>query len=338
MQVPFPELTDLHLSSHLTPSVIPDPFLGGSAPQLRRFSLSGIRYPGLQELLLSATHLVDLYLFNIPQSGYISPKAKTALLSALPSLKSLSLGCPYSHPDLESRSLSPPNRSILPPLDAFHFVGDTEYLEDLVTRIDTPRLNTLLVFFFDEIDFDYRQLAQLINRTPTLSALDEALVKFDDTTAIIKLRYRTSRSSLDNVRIYIACREPYLQLSSAQRICNASLPPLSTVEDLHIPHRYRKLVWTDYAIVNTLWLRLLIPFTAVKNLYISETFAPGIAAALQELVRGRIIEVLPSLQNIFLEGPELSGPLQENIEQFVAARRLSGRPIAITVTGTKTLA
>jgi hypothetical protein len=46
----------------------------------------------------------------------------------------------------------------------------------------------------------------------------------------------------------------------------------------------------------------------VKNLYLSKEFAPGIAAALQELVGARITEVLPSLQNIFVEGLEPLGP------------------------------
>ena len=82
------------------------------------------------------------------------------------------------------------------------------------------------------------------------------------------------------------------------------------------------------AIENSLWLELLHPFPAVKNLYLSKDFAPGIAAALQEIVG---TEVLPSLQNIFVEGLEPSGPFQENIGQFVAARQLSGRPIAISV-------
>jgi hypothetical protein len=81
--------------------------------------------------------------------------------------------------------------------------------------------------------------------------------------------------------------------------------------------------------LNTLWWQLFLPFTAVKDLYISKQFAPGIAAALQELVGGTITEVLPGLQNIFVESLERSGPFQESIGQFVAARQLSGHPIAI---------
>ena len=75
----------------------------------------------------------------------------------------------------------------------------------------------------------------------------------------------------------------------------------------------------------------MLPFTAVKNLYLSGGFAPGVTAALQELVGGRIAEVLPSLQNVFVEGLEALGPFQKNIGQFVAARQLSDHPIAISV-------
>ncbi|KAF8496202.1 hypothetical protein F5888DRAFT_1890204 [Russula emetica] len=100
-------------------------------------------------------------------------------------------------------------------------------------------------------------------------------------------------------------------------------------EDLYIVHRYSEVVWKNDAIENTLWLQFLLPFTAVKNLYLSKEFVPGIAAALRELAGGRITEVLPSLQNIFAEGLD-SGPFLENIEQFVAARLLSEHPITIS--------
>ena len=55
MQVPFLELTNLRLwSDDETPPVIPipDSFLGGSAPRLQYFELSGIPFPGLPNLLL----------------------------------------------------------------------------------------------------------------------------------------------------------------------------------------------------------------------------------------------------------------------------------------------
>jgi hypothetical protein len=67
IQVPFLELTDLRLySSGETPSVIPDSFLGGSAPRLQTFESRGIPLPGLLKLHLSATHLVTLRLYDNP--------------------------------------------------------------------------------------------------------------------------------------------------------------------------------------------------------------------------------------------------------------------------------
>jgi hypothetical protein len=73
MQVPFPELTDLRLASHAGAPPIPDSFLGGSARGLRNISLSGIPFPGLPKLLLSATHLVKLRLSSIPHPDTFHP-------------------------------------------------------------------------------------------------------------------------------------------------------------------------------------------------------------------------------------------------------------------------
>jgi hypothetical protein len=68
----------------------------------------------------------------------------------------------------------------------------------------------------------------------------------------------------------------------------------------------------------------------VKNLYLSEPFTIFIGLALQELVGARTTEVLPALQNIFLDGLESSAPVQEGIAKFVAARQVASLPIAVS--------
>jgi hypothetical protein len=121
MQVPFPELTDLQLlSDGETPPVIPDSFLDGSAPRLRIFDLDGIPFPGLPKMLLSTNHLVYLKLSNIPHSGYISPEVMVALLCALSSLETLSLGfqSPQSCPDRETQRPPPSKYSVMPALES----------------------------------------------------------------------------------------------------------------------------------------------------------------------------------------------------------------------------
>jgi hypothetical protein len=327
MQVPFPELTDLRLCSiSETPPVIPDSFLGGSAPGLEHFDLNGIPFPALPILVSSASHLATLNLINIPHSGYISPEAMVTLLTALSSLGHLSLEfeSPRSRPGWESRSLPPPQRSIiLSALLEFQFKGVTEYLEELVTPIDTPQLGRIDVAFFNQIDFDTPRLAQFINRTPRLRARN-AQVKFDDDFAHVGFP-----PGGETLGIAISCREPDWQLTSVAQVCNTFLHPVSAVEDLYIDHEYWQLVWNNDVIEN--WLELFVPFTAVEKLYLSRVFAQGIAATLQELVGDRILEVLPRLRNIFVEGLESLEPFQETVEQFLARRRRSGHPIAISV-------
>ena len=326
MQVPFPELTGVQLSSNgETAPVIPDSFIDGSAPRLRKFRLEGIPFTGLPRLLSSAIHLVALELIDIPHSGYISPEGIVTLFAVLPSLERLVLlfQSHQSRPDWGIRRPPPSKRSVIPALTYLSFKGVVEYLEDLVTGIDAPQLYLMYISFFNQIDFDTPQLAQFINRTPKLRTRDEAYVLFKDTLPNVMLQPRP----LD---ITISCREPDWQLSSIVQVCN-SLHPISTVEVLSVENRYWKLDWKNDAIENTLWLQLLLPFTAVKDLYLSKEFSLGVAAALEELVGRRITEVLPSLQNIFVKELKPSGPFQEKIGQFIAARQLSDHPIAISV-------
>ena len=336
MQATFTELSDLRLSSNgETLPVIPNSFLGGSAPQLLYFSLSGIPFPGLPKLLLSANHLFHLELFDIPHSGYISPGAMVTCLSALPRLSTLSLEfqSPRSRPGWESRRPQPTTRFVIPALTSFQFKGVSDYLEELVARIHAAQLDLMHITFFNQIIFDCPQVTQFLIRTPKLGVCDdadEAHLQFHDSLASVRLRCQTPTSSSGDFLINISCGGPEWQLSSIEQVCTSSLPPLSMVEDLHIEHRYSELVWDNGSIENTLWLQLLSPFTAVKNLYLSEEFAPGIAAALQELVGARLTEVLPSLQNIFLDRFEPSGPFPKNVEQFVTERRLSAHPVAVS--------
>ena len=332
MQVPFPELRDLQLSSRGgTLSVIPDSFLDGSTPRLQVFSLGGIPIAGFPNLLLSTTHLLSLTLFDIPHSGYISPEAIVVLLRALSSLEKLSLGfqSPESRPDQGGRRSSPSKRSVLPALRRLDFKGVTDYLEKLVTCIDTPQLDEIDITFFHQSDFDCPQLTQFINRTPTLGERNKARVEFGFSSTSVTLLPWTRTFAMK-----ILCRDPGRQLSSIAEVCNSSLyHPLSTVEDLYIERQSWRCVWKIDTIESTPWLQLLLPFTVVKNLCLFEEFAPCIGAALQELVGERITEVFPSLRNIYVEGLEPSGrsSFRENVEQFVVARQLSGHPVAISV-------
>ena len=332
MQVPFPELTDLTLCpENGMMSVLPDSFLGGSAPRLQTLRLDRIPFPGLPNLLLSAPHLVSLSLVDTPHSGYISPEAMVAVLSTLTSLEYffLRFESPRSRPDWENRSHPPPTRSVLPALTTFWFNGVCEYLEDVVTRINAPRVNELNITLFNQIVFDTPQFIQFISRSPTLETFDKAIVVFDDDAARLNLSSQTSGHGKLNIRI--PCIELDWQVSSMGQVCTSCLPPLSALEDLYIHEDpFRPPVWQDNIFEDTLWLELLLPFIGVKDLYLSEKFASVIIPALQELTESRTTEVLPTLRNIFLEELQPSGTVQTGIQQFIATQQVTNHPIAVS--------
>ena len=334
MQQPFPALTDLDLSpgGDETSSIDPDSFLGGSAPRLQTLILDHIPFPGLPKLLLSATHLVHLELWNIPHSGYISPKAMVAGLSVLTRLEYLEIRfkSPRSRPD--HRRPPPPTRTLLPVLADLSFKGVSEYLEDLLALIDTPRLDNLEVIFFHQLLFDTPQLALFISRTPKFKTQDnfEARLNFSYARALVKTFDR--RLSLG-----ISCRQSDWQFSSLAQLCGSSFSQalISTVENLHIEDDRTMRTFDDNDnhdisdIESSQWVEFLHPFIAVKRLYTSSNSAPIIAPALQELVGETVTEVLPALQTLFLERLP-SKPVQEAIERFVSARQLSSHPIAVS--------
>ena len=331
MQMLFPELTVLRLLSNgETMSALPDSFLGGSAPRLQTLAFQGISFPGLPRLLLSATQLVSLYLHNIPHSGYISPEAIVTALSTLTHLVQLQLlfESPQSRPDPAHQRPPPTTRFVLPNLGVFHFKGDSEYVEVVVALIDAPQLEILQTTLFNDIVFNTPQLTQFISRTTIMQALQKAYVIFDGDAAAVELS-SLGHGRYERLEVKIPCRELDWQVLSMEQICASCLPPLPTL-DLHIhgnPH-YRQH-WQGN-VENAHWLGLLQPFTSVKNLYLSEEIAGRIVPALQELVGVRATEVLPTLENIFLEEGQRSGPVQEGIQQVVAVRQATNHPIAVS--------
>ena len=310
-------------------SALPDSFLGGSAPRLEYLWLEGIPFPGLPKLLLSATNLGSLRL-NIHHSGYISPETIVTVLSTLTRLERLWLlfQSPQSRPDTEHQHPPPPTLSVLPNLEWFWFKGDSEYLEVVVAHIDAPRLDELNITLFNDIVFDTPQLTQFISRTPTMEALEKAYVTFDGDAAAVELSSLTY-GRYEKLKVRIPCRELDGQVSSMEQVCNSCLPLLPTL-DLHIDgNRHYRQLWLGH-VESAPWLRLLHPFTSTKNLYLSEEIAQCIAPALQELVGVRATQVLPALQNIFLEESQRSGPVQARIQQFVTMRRATNHPIAVS--------
>ena len=331
LKEPFPMLTSLELSSHnKTAPVLPDSFLGGSAPRLEELRLYGIPFPGLPKLLLSTTDLVDLRFDLIPHSGYISPEAMVTALSALTRLRILDLEfqSPRSRADRESRSPPPLTRVVLPALTEFYFKGDSEYLENIVSRFDGPLLDKITIRFFNQLVFDTPLLRHFISRTE-FAVPHRVVISFHSDIVLKVFPQAVTADHIDHrwLKLEVSCEPPDWQLSFLAQICGSTpVFSLSTLERLEI--NGSRFSWPDY-IENSQWLEFLHPFHSVKHLVLNGGPALLIAPAMQELTGERVTEVLPVLQNIFLPLSARSGPFQGAIALFRAARARFGSPVAV---------
>ena len=122
--------------------VIPDNFLGSSAPRLRVIRLQNTHFPTLPRLLSTSQNLVSLQLEHIPGEHIFTPQELAVGLSSTPQLKFLKIGihgnvpgrvAPYS-----SIRIAPRIRVVLPSLLEFQYIGQVSYLDVLAYRIDTP--------------------------------------------------------------------------------------------------------------------------------------------------------------------------------------------------------
>ena len=328
MKKPFPKLTRLDLRSHdRSAPVIPNSFLGGCAPRLRRLFLDGIPFPALPKLLLSCHDLVNLQLWNISPSGYIPPDSMVTCVAALKSLDLLDLKfrSPRSRADRESRRPSPYTRVVLPTLTRFYFQGDSDCLEDIISRIDVPLLRHIVIKFFNQLIFDTPLLLHFISRTENFKTPQSADIQFGDGSVSIIIFWPDAilNSQID---LTISCRPSDWQLSSLAQVWSSALSPLLTLDLLEI--RDHREHWQDDMEI-TQWLELLRPFVSVKHLVLSKKLVQLLAPALQVIAEERMMETLPALERLSLRGLHPSGPVKEAIGTYIAARRLFSRPITV---------
>lgn len=322
----YPALAYLHLGSiPKTTLVLPNAFLGGSAPNLQILSLKEIRFPGLPKLLSASTNLCYLHLERIPDTGYISPEAMVAGLSGLTRLRSFTLKfkSPASRPNRGSPHPPPPSRIDLPALTRFLFRGVSEYLEDLVPRINAPELKYVNIRLFNQTVFAISQLPQFIRRTKFLNAFDQATVVFGSHDVSVNFHWAERTKDFMELSLQVSCRELDWQVSASAQLC--SQWPLG-VGQLIICEHLRPIWRGDMD--STQWRELLRPFIDIQNLRISHGMWPLIVPALQELPGG-ITEVIPALRNLYIEGYRPAGSEQQATDPFILARQLSDHIVTV---------
>ena len=142
-------------------------------------------------------------------------------------------------------------------------------------------------------------------------------------------REETANDGVETRSLSILCKPLDWQLSALPQVLNSFLYSLSTLESLEIAVSHED--WQDEIEVIQ-WQELLHPFAAVKQMSLKDEVSVRlITPAIRELARERATEVLPALQNLSLttSGWSPLGPLREAIGEFIATRRLDGRPVTV---------
>ena len=340
MQEPFPVLKNLFIvisSGEIPatlPAVLPTEFLGGSAPRLEKIYLRGIPFPALPTLLLSSSDLVTLDLLGIPPAGYISPETMVAGLAALPRLNVFTIEFQSAAPRPDRIHPPPVARTILPALTIFEFQGASEYLEELVSRLDAPQLDEIDTCYLNQfVDFQVVQLSRFIDRSvgPKLALFRHAIVTFGSH----QVTFDTSRHADDpysdptSATTTILCEGIEWQVSRATQMLSQFTTRLSNVAHLKLEVYLEEdcqLEDTDDAA----WLHLLQQFSAVQTLRVSQELTAHVALALEDITAEVVADALPSLDLIYLGGQPAS-----TVEKFVAARKLSDHPVTVLDTETE---
>ena len=333
MQNPYPVLTHLDIYVDETLPVLPADFLGGSAPRLQEITLFGIPYPKLPTLLLSATDLVKLDLFNIPPTGYISPEAMIASLTALPKLETLVIGFDLATSRPNKKRRPPLTRTILPALTSFRFKGASEYLEDLVARIDCPRLNQIVITYLNQVvDFQVTQFSNFIDRTvgPEIALFKHARFTFAYRTVAFTVYPHAKHSPWDRrpATNIISCEGIDCQVSHIAQVLGYMSAKLSNV--IHLKLKVDQYGFHLKGTDDVEWMLLLNQFSTLQTLHVSRELAGYVALALEDIPAEMVDEVLPCLDLLCVAGQPAS-----SIEKFTTARRLSGHPVTIIETETE---
>jgi len=331
MLEPFPVLEGIVFAAFDHDSamaVIPDSFLGGSAPQLQWLTLHAIPFPTLPNFLSSTKNLVNLELSGIPRSGYISPEVMVACLSAMPKLRSLrfQFHSSRSFPNDESRPHPPLARSTLPALCELIFEGVCEYFEEFIARIDVPVIRSLEIAFFHRYFYHFSELSKFIDHAAIFKSPTNAYIHLFNGGADVTLVPLSGTYRDVTLTLEISCSELDQQLRYLTQLCSSTLPPFHKVKTLGIfcVYEMQKPHW-EHPTEDLRWLDILQPFSTVERLYIAKSILTPVTYTLNMVAKRRITEVLPAIQELSIGKHLPSGSVLRAIEKFATSRRLFTR-------------
>ena len=213
---------------------------------------------------------------------------------------------------------------ILPNLRIFAFRGVSAYLEAIVCRITTPRLEALSIRLFMQLTFSVPRLVQFMNTTDSLR-FNDADVLIQDKHIHVGMYFREAGTYPFNVSV--DCWQFDWQVSSAVQIFNALSQVFSVVEFLTLRHEVLSQSTEVHNDVDRIeWRKPLGSFSNVKTLDVEDGLVGQVSRCLR-LEDGELpLELLPELQELTYSGSRDAG---DAFTPFIDVRQNAGHPVAL---------
>ena len=344
----FPVLTGLELGTSedsVIPVVLSRRFLGGSAIQhLHHLHLTDISFPQLSSPLSSARNLLSLTIAEMPANGYISPDAMVKSLATLTRLEHLYISFyeEISPSDQWGSHTHPQTRTILPALTDLNYDGRSEYLEEFLARIDTPRVNSVKIEYSIH-RIQALQLSRFIERTEIvkIDPFTRAQVYFSPDDSLLGLNRSQEAWTQGGFYLKIIGTVSFgVQVRVMMHLVGQlAASVFSKVDDLFVHRDNRKQQSGGMGL--TKFLRLFRLFPAVETLRLSGKLAVSVASALEDITEEMVTDLLPALSMIRISECDNGYPedklddaddwMEEvgSMERFLSLRQLSGCPVRV---------
>ncbi|KAI0286619.1 hypothetical protein BGY98DRAFT_2300 [Russula aff. rugulosa BPL654] len=250
----------------------------------------------------------------------------------MPQLESLHIDFSFPVPnrDLERQVRQTPitTHITLPNLRFFWFRGVSAYLEAVVHRITTPRLETLQIRLFTQLTFSAPSLPQFMNTTENLK-LDNVVIAFRADEIELQMSSRADGPCYTYpFRVRAECWRLDWQVSSVAQISNALSQVFSAVEHLTLEHEFHRQSSEEHNDVDRIqWRNLLRPFSNVRTLRVEYGLVNELSRFLRLEDGEHLLELLPKLQQLTYSGDHST---RHAFTSFIEARKIAGLSVALS--------
>ena len=301
------------------------------APHLGQLSLYYAALPVRSSLLTTTFGLTSLELSNIPLSAYFQPSYLVARISSMPQLEGLSIGftapTPTRHVERQPLHALTEMHVTLPNLRLLIFRGVNAYLEELLSRINTPLLESLKVRLFNQLSFAVSHLFQFVNRTESLRPDFFQIFFYEDAVVLSANSQKGDNLKVTHLTLAVGCGHIEWQVSAAAQTFNALVPILSITVLLTLGYEEHDRSSEHHNEISRMqWRNLLRPFNGVKVLQIYENLISHLSHSLQPEDGESPLELLPELSElVYYKG----GDTSDAFTPFINARQIAGRPVLL---------